>query len=92
MKPKPQTTRPQEGRNNRRTLLITGGKLGCRPRAISPGAARIHRQGCRRTRKWSRLEVNTFRLDGCSPELLASYLKALAVFRLVAEQSDPEVH
>ena len=22
---------PQEGRNNRRTLLITGGKLGCRP-------------------------------------------------------------
>src|SRR5271170_8165441 len=23
---------PQEGRNNRRTLLITGGKLGCRPR------------------------------------------------------------
>src|ERR1700746_87672 len=22
---------PQEGRNNRRTLLITGGKTGCRP-------------------------------------------------------------
>src|SRR5271170_2525630 len=25
---------PQEGRNNRRTLLITGGKLGCRPLAV----------------------------------------------------------
>ena len=25
---------PQEGRNNRRTLLITGGKLGCRPDAM----------------------------------------------------------
>ncbi len=36
--------------------------------------------------------MNTLRLDGCSPEPLASYLKALAVFRLVAEQSDPEVH
>src|SRR5277367_6538598 len=26
---------PQEGRNNRRTLLTTGGKLGCRPPATS---------------------------------------------------------
>jgi ATP-dependent DNA helicase RecG len=31
MRPQPQTTRPRRGRNNRRTLLITGGKLGCRP-------------------------------------------------------------
>src|SRR5438445_6755608 len=31
MKPKPQNKAPQEGRINRRTLLITGGKLGCRP-------------------------------------------------------------
>src|SRR5260370_32828480 len=26
---------PQEGRNNRRTLLINGGKLGCRPSLVS---------------------------------------------------------
>ena len=26
---------PQEGRNNRRTLLMTGGKLGCRPIALT---------------------------------------------------------
>src|SRR5262249_18554956 len=29
------------------------------------------------------------RLDGCTPEPLMSYLKALGVFRLVAEQADP---
>jgi CRISPR-associated protein Csx17 len=29
------------------------------------------------------------RLEGCPPQPLASYLKALGVFRLVAEQSDP---
>ena len=29
-------------------------------------------------------------LDGCSPVPLASYLKALGVFRLVAEQADPQ--
>src|SRR5271170_5636613 len=28
---------PQEGRNNRRTLLMSGGKLGCRPVAESSG-------------------------------------------------------
>ena len=41
---------PQEGRNNRRTLLITGGKLGCRPQPIHaltksvthPHACEIH--------------------------------------------------
>lgn len=33
--------------------------------------------------------MNRIRLDGCTPEPLASYLKALAVLRLVAEQSDP---
>ena len=32
---------PQEGRNNRRTLLITGGKLGCRPRAEWPGVRAV---------------------------------------------------
>jgi CRISPR-associated protein Csx17 len=30
------------------------------------------------------------RLDGCTPEPLMSYLKALGVFRLIAEQADPE--
>jgi putative transposase len=35
MKPKPQTMCPQEGRNNRRTLLTIGGKLGCRPTPFS---------------------------------------------------------
>ncbi len=30
------------------------------------------------------------RLDGCTPEPLMSYLKALGLFRLVAEQADPE--
>jgi CRISPR-associated protein Csx17 len=30
------------------------------------------------------------RLSGCTPEPLISYLKALGVFRLVAEQADPE--
>jgi len=34
--------------------------------------------------------VNTLRLDGCTPEPLASYLKALAVLRLVSEQRDPD--
>lgn len=29
------------------------------------------------------------KLDGCTPEPLMSYLKALGVFRLVAEQADP---
>jgi CRISPR-associated protein Csx17 len=28
-------------------------------------------------------------LDGCKPEPLMSYLKALGVFRLVGEQPDP---
>ncbi len=32
---------------------------------------------------------NTLRLAGCSPTPLAYYLKALGVFRLVAEQADP---
>lgn len=31
------------------------------------------------------------RLDGCAPTPLASYLKALGILRLVAEQLDPEV-
>ena len=35
MKPQPQTTRPRRGENNRRTLLITGGKLGCMPIALT---------------------------------------------------------
>lgn len=30
------------------------------------------------------------KLEGCTPEPLMSYLKALGVFRLVAEQADPE--
>lgn len=30
-------------------------------------------------------------LDGCTPEPLMNYLKALGVFRLVAEQTDPQV-
>lgn len=34
---------------------------------------------------------NAIRLSGCAPVPLASYLKALAVLRLVAEQADPEV-
>jgi CRISPR-associated protein Csx17 len=34
--------------------------------------------------------VNILRLDGCTPEPLASYLKALAVLRLVSEQRDPD--
>ncbi len=33
--------------------------------------------------------MNRIRLDGCTPEPLASYLKALAVLRLVAKQNDP---
>jgi ATP-dependent DNA helicase RecG len=35
MNPKPTNDTPQEGPNNRRTLLITGGKLGCRPAWIA---------------------------------------------------------
>lgn len=33
--------------------------------------------------------MNTIPLPGCTPEPLMSYLKALGVFRLVAEQADP---
>lgn len=33
--------------------------------------------------------MNTVPLPGCTPEPLMSYLKALGVFRLVAEQADP---
>ena len=32
--------------------------------------------------------MNEVRLSGCTPEPLMSYLKALGVFRLVAEQKD----
>jgi len=32
--------------------------------------------------------MNTIRLNGCRPEPLLSYLKALGIFRLVAEQTD----
>jgi CRISPR-associated protein Csx17 len=35
--------------------------------------------------------MNRIRLEGCTPEPLGSYLKALAVLRLVAEQADPLV-
>ncbi len=31
-------------------------------------------------------------LHGCAPVPLAGYLKALGVFRLVAEQADPDAH
>lgn len=31
-------------------------------------------------------------LRGCTPEPLGNYLKALGVFRLLAEQADPDVH
>jgi CRISPR-associated protein Csx17 len=34
--------------------------------------------------------MNSIRLSGCHPEPLLSYLKALGVFRLVAEQVDPD--
>jgi CRISPR-associated protein Csx17 len=34
--------------------------------------------------------MNTIPLPGCTPEPLMSYLKALGVFRLVAEQADPD--
>jgi hypothetical protein len=40
MSPKPQTRRPRRGRNNRRTLLINGWKLGCRPGSIAATCAR----------------------------------------------------
>ena len=33
--------------------------------------------------------MNEIALPGCTPEPLMSYLKALGVFRLVAEQADP---
>ena len=33
--------------------------------------------------------MSEIKLDGCTPEPLMSYLKALGVFRLVAEQADP---
>ena len=35
--------------------------------------------------------MNEIILSGCTPTPLANYLKALGVFRLVAEQKDPEV-
>lgn len=35
-------------------------------------------------------EPHALVLAGCTPEPLAAYLKALAVFRLVAEQADPQ--
>lgn len=38
-----------------------------------------------------KFEPNDIKLDGCSPIPLAHYLKALGVFRLVAEQKDPDV-
>src|SRR4051794_3215576 len=34
--------------------------------------------------------MSEIRLDGCTPEPLLSYLKALGVFRLVSEQADPD--
>lgn len=34
--------------------------------------------------------TNKIRLNGCRPEPLIAYLKGLGVFRLVAEQADPE--
>ena len=37
-----------------------------------------------------RRNMPELRLEGCTPEPLISYLKALGVFRLVAEQADPE--
>lgn len=37
------------------------------------------------------MTAHLHRLDGCSPTPLASYLKALGVLRLVAEQADPDV-
>ncbi|MBL8716430.1 MAG: type I-U CRISPR-associated protein Csx17 [Myxococcales bacterium] len=36
------------------------------------------------------MSVQVHKLEGCSPTPLASYLKALAVLRLVSEQRDPE--
>lgn len=35
--------------------------------------------------------IHSIHLDGCSPTPLASYLKALGILRLVAEQADPDV-
>lgn len=35
--------------------------------------------------------IHSIHLDGCSPTPLASYLKALGILRLVAEQVDPDV-
>ena len=35
--------------------------------------------------------IHVHRLEGCRPTPLAHYLKALGIFRLVAEQADPEV-
>ena len=35
-------------------------------------------------------ELHTLELRGCTPEPLMSYLKALGIFRLVAEQTDPQ--
>lgn len=36
--------------------------------------------------------INELHLSGCSTTPLASYLKALGVFRVVAEQADPDLH
>ena len=35
--------------------------------------------------------MGELRLDGCTPEPLMSYLKALGVLRMVAEQTDGSV-
>lgn len=33
---------------------------------------------------------NILKLRGCTPEPLGNYLKGLGVFRLIAEQADPQ--
>ena len=38
------------------------------------------------------MTLHLHHLEGCRPEPLAHYLKALGVFRLVGEQADPEVY
>ncbi len=42
-------------------------------------------------RRVSEEMLNKIRLDGCSPNPLASNLKALGIFRIMAEQADPDV-
>ena len=34
--------------------------------------------------------MNTIILEGCTPEPLMSYLKALGILRIIAEQKDPD--